>query len=323
MDMLSEDKDLQDLGDMLAIDEEGQPIEEGDPIGDFAEHEMDSREEERNPESAKGKEKMGFFAKLKRILFGDDDEDEDELELKSAKGTGAAELSAENDEILKELEGAGKKPKKEKKKKEKKPKPKKAKKPKKPKPKKPPKPKKEKPPAEPDNSPPLPKGPVVAIFVMCASLFGLIMLATHLLGYNANITQAKSLDASGDYIAAFQKLQGLDIKDSDAELYNRLQSLCAVYQKYDDYLVFDSYSQKEEALDSLVCAYGRYTKNKKYAGAYNFENEFEDLRSKIVAALLSEFDMTEDEALEVYNNSSRKEYTLALKTKLRELGMEE
>ena len=58
---------------------------------------------------------------------------------------------------------------------------KKEKKKKEPKPKKPkkvkePKPKKEKKPKEIDNTPPLPKGPVIAIVIMVASLFGLIIV---------------------------------------------------------------------------------------------------------------------------------------------------
>jgi hypothetical protein len=329
MAMLSEDQDLADLGNMLEVDENGQPIEEGDPIGDFAEHEMDVQEKASRgepEETGDEKKKPGFLAKLKRILFGDDDdEDEEKLSLKSGKGANASSLSAENDEILKELDAADKKAenKKAKKKKEKKPKPKKAKKAKKPKPKKPPKPKKEKPPKEPDNSPPLPKGPVVAIFVMAASLFGLVMLGTSLLGYQANISTAKSLDASGDYVAAFESMQGLKVKSGDEELYNKLHALASVTEKYDDYLVFDSYGKKDMALDSLVCAYGRYNLNKKYASAYECEAEFDDLRSKIVAALLGEYNMTEDEALKVYQSTDRKEYTLTLRTKLRELGMEE
>ena len=86
------------------------------------------------------------------------------------------ELTEENQMILDELEQADQKEtsKKEKKKKEKK---KKEPKQKKPKQKKPPKPKKEKKPKEVDNTPPLPKAPVIAIVVMIGSLFGLVLLA--------------------------------------------------------------------------------------------------------------------------------------------------
>ena len=75
----------------------------------------------------------------------------------------------------------------EKKKKEKK---KKEPKQKKPKQKKPPKPKKEKKPKEVDNTPPLPKAPVIAIVVMIGSLFGLVLLGTHTVGYQSGETMS-------------------------------------------------------------------------------------------------------------------------------------
>jgi hypothetical protein len=138
-----------------------------------------------------------------------------------------------------------------------------------------------------------------------------------------NISTAKSVAESGDYVGAFENLQGITIKQKDEDLYNKLAALAAVSQKYEDYLVFDNYGAKDMALDSLVCAYGRYNLNKKYAGAYDCEEEFEELKGKITTALLDEYDMTGDEALSIYKMENRNEYTLELRRKLRELGMEE
>ena len=42
-----------------------------------------------------------------------------------------------------------------------------------------------------DNTPPLPKGPVIAIVLMAVSLFAFVMIVTNLLGYQANLSQAK------------------------------------------------------------------------------------------------------------------------------------
>jgi sRNA-binding protein len=271
-------------------------------------------------DKADGK-KPGFLEKLKKLLFGED-EDEDNISLQGGNGTDAAALSAENAQILQELEETeGKKAKKEKKKKEKKPK--KAKPKKQPKPKKPPKPKKEKPPKQPDNTPPLPKGPVIAIIVMVASLFGLVMLGTKLLGYQSNISAAKEAEKTGDYVTAFESLQGLSVKAKDEQLYNRLSALAAVSEKYEAYLVFDNYGSKDAALDALVCAYGRCSVNQVYEEEYDCKEELEELKGKITEALLSEYDMTGEEALSIYEITDRNEYTRELRRKLRDLGMEE
>lgn len=344
MDMLSESDDLSDLGDLLSSAQDDRPVEEGDSIGEFAQSEMDAQEQEmeeqessdtskkskRDKKSKKAKkskntdgepkEKQGLFARLAKLFFGEEEEEKTALDDITDQTAG---MSDENKKILEELEAAGEledpKPKKEKKKKEKK---KKEPKPKKPKKVKAPKPKKEKKPREKDHTPPLPKGPVIAIVVMVASLFGLIMLGTNLLGYQSNVNTAREEYGKGSYVEAFSKLQGLKIREKDSEFYDQLQVLAVVSEKYQDYLVFSNKGRKDIALDSLICAYGRYDFNKQKAQDANCDVEYEQLGGKIIKSLLEDYDMTGDEALQIYNAKNRKEYTLKLHAKLKSLGLE-
>ena len=205
--------------------------------------------------------------------------------------------------------------KKEKKKKEKAPKQPKEKKVK------PKKEKKPKPPAEPDNTPPLPKRPVIAIVLMAVSLFAFVMIVTNLLGYQANLSQAKEKYEQGSYVEAYSKLQGLSIKERDEKLYHQLATLAAVSEKYQAYLVFDNYGSKIDALDALVCAYGRYDLNQKNAKEYGCEDQLEKIGGKIIKALLKDYDMTGDEALDIYQTRKRDDYTVKLHQKLKELGL--
>lgn len=334
LDMLSGDAELSDLGEMLLSQEEGKPIEEGDSIGDFAQEQMREQEKAVQPESDDGekkkkKKKPSFLKKLAKLFFGEDDT-EDTVIVSNNNGTDVSELSAENQQILKELEAAGgaggisggKKDKKGTKQKEKKEKKKKEPKPKKEKKEKPPKPKKEKKPKEKDNTPPLPRGPVIAIVIMVASLFGLVMVGTTFLGYQSKINAAQEAYNKGSYVEAFENLQGLKVKAKDEEMYNRLATLAAVSKKYQSYLIFDNYGTEDMAFDSLVCAYGRYDLNKKYAKEYDCEKELEQLGGKIIKTLLADYDMTGEEALELYRMKDRDDYTIELHKKLKELGLE-
>lgn len=341
MDMLSDSKDLSELGDLLSSAEENRPIEEGDSIGDFAQAEMDAQEREaeeeededasgdgkKNKKNKKAKkdskekaEKTGFFANLTKLLFGEDEEEEDTPEVSVDNTAG---MSEENKKILAELEATGEledsKKKKEKKKKEKK---KKDPKPPKPKKVKEPKPKKEKKPKEVDNTPPLPKGPVVAIVIMAASLLGLILLGTNLIGYQANISMAKEQYERGSYVEAFSKMQGVKIKEKDEQFYQQMQLLSIVSKKYQNYLVFSNHGNDDIALDNLICAYGRYDLNKEKAQEAECSEEYEQLGGKIIKSLLEDYDMTGEEALEMYQSKNRKEYTLKLHAKLKALGLE-
>ena len=182
--------------------------------------------------------------------------------------------------------------------------------------KKPPKPKKEKKPKEVDNTPPLPKAPVIAIVVMVGSLFGLILLGTHTMGYQSGINQAKQCLAQGNYVEGYEHLQGRTVKAKDEELYGKLEVLATVSKKYEDYLVFDHNGSKEQAADALVCAYGRYDLNKERAEEYNCSKELDALGNKIKKTLKKEYKMSGKEALTIYNAKNREAYTRLLQEKI-------
>lgn len=343
MDMLSDSEDLSELGDLLSSADEERPVEDGDSIGDFAQAEMEAQEqetevqdeEETTKKGKRGKKakkekkekapkekgaKTGFLAKLSKLLFGEDEEESSALQELTDQTAG---MSDENKRILEELEAAGEldaeKPKEEKPKKEKK---KKEPKPPKPKKEKKPKVKKEKKPKEKDNTPPLPKEPVIAIVIMVASLFGLILIGVNLLGYQSKINTAKELYGKGSFVEAFSELQGLKLREKDSEFYDQLQALAVVSEKYQDYLVFANNNRQDIALDSLICAYGRYDLNRQKMEETTDSVQYEQIGGKIIKALLEDYDMTGEEALQIYQAKNRKEYTMQLYAKLKALGLE-
>lgn len=359
MDLLAGDSKLHDLRDMLSGREELE--EQEDSIEQFADQEMSRQEIERgNPEieinigeskktkknkrkkSKKKKmgnkeENKGFFAKLSESLFGKEEEvpmeaeagfSEQEFIDTNRNGNEAIELTEENQKILQELDEAEARErekqnqsnkKKKKKAKPKKAKPKKAPKKPKQKVKKPPKPKKPKPV---DNTPPLPKAPVILIVLMVASLMALVLLGTKSAGYQSALVEAKGYYYSGNYSDAFQSLKGKSISKKDNQLYNQIVILAAVSSEYEDYEIFSKYEKEEMALDSLICAAGRYEINYPDAESYECAEEMEKLRSKVESALSEHYQMTFEEALEIYGLKDREEYSLALHTKLEELGLE-
>ena len=325
MDLLSDDGDLSDLGQLLADEEQGNQIEGEGSIGVFEEHPTEETSQEQaqtavesetadSPKRKKGK--TSVFSKLSKLLFGDDQDDK--VVLTDGNPDEVMMLSEENQQILDELEAADKKAAKQGKKKKKDKKEKKAPKPKKEKKKKEPKPKKEKKPKPVDNTPPLPRGPVIAIAVMVFSLMGLVLLGTSLLGYQANVDAAQEAYQQENYVEAFRKMQGLKVKSTDETLYNRLAALASVSEKYQAYLIFDHKGSKDIALDSLVCAYGRYQVNLPYAKEYDCEPQMEALKKKILKALKKDFSMTEKEAAELYRIKNRDDYTIQLREKLGE-----
>lgn len=316
MDILGDAEGFGDISDLLSGDAD---LGESDEIGNFAEAEM-GQETDADAESGKGKgKKKGFFAKIAKLLFG---EEEERIPAASASdGNEEIPLTEENRKIIEELEASEPpKEKKSKKKKEKKPKkekPKKEKKPKAPKPKKE-KPKKEKPV---DNTPPLPKVPVLLIFIMAFSMFALVMLGTNLNSYTMQMNQAKELFGKGDYANAFASINGSEIKKADEQLYNQLMVLSSVEGEYNNYTVFLKNGKMDMALDSIICAAGRIEMNQENATEWECTEELDKQKEKIAKELSDQFGMSYDEAIGIYDSKSREIYSQAILEKLQELGL--
>ena len=159
------------------------------------------------------------------------------------------------------------------------------------------------------------------IWLMVGSLCVLVMLGVNLSGYAVSISNAKSLLNNAEYAAAFAELDGVEIKEKDMMLYNQVATLAPVDSELNAYYAFASYERHEEALDSLICAAGRVEINEDGAEVYECLGQMEILKKEVSNELEQKYDMTYEEALEIYHLKDRDEYTIALYEKLEELGL--
>ena len=282
--------------------------------------------------------KESFLKKLSRILFGEDDEDEEGDPASSGKeviteeNAGDIDLSDPNMQILQELGDIpgisdapkeeeksdpeeDKKKKKEKKKKEKKPK--KEKKSKKPK-----KEKKPKPPKEPDLTPPLPKVPVILIFVMVFSFLVLVVLATNLVGYSSSFSNAEDAYAKGNYEQAFQDVSGLEVKEKDQDTYRKYRILAYTAGQYRAYQNLMNQKIYDMALDSLISTIGRCDEYSSDAKELGCDREISDIQAKAEEALEA-FKIDAQRALEVYGMKDRTAYSKEIYRILDDAGLSE
>lgn len=320
MDMLSGDADLSDIGDLLKADENGEELEHSEDGDSEVQDEFErlgSIEELKDLKEAKAKrKKQGFFSKIMSVLFGPDEEEDD---TKIAEDDSLGSISSENREILKEMdadEGAGKKGKKEKKKKEKKEKKEKAKK------EKAPKVKKEKPPKEIDRTPPLPKKPVILIFIMALSVLILILLGSSNLQYGQDMQQAKDDFASGSYVTAFQTIAGSSVKGKDENFYKKAQVLASIQREYQSYESLSGINENEMALDALIRGYGRCVDGADLAQEYEITDEMAGLKDQILQQLSDHFGVSEEKAAELHAMTKRTDYTKAIQEILAAAGLE-
>ena len=273
----------------------------------------DGGKEEKKPK------KQGFLAKLSKLLFGDDEPDEEEISGMQAEPA-VTEMSMDDMDILKELEGSSdgdKKGKKEKKKKEKAPKQPKEKKAK------PKKEKKPKPPAEPDNTPPLPKVPVILVFVMAASILVLVLAGTHLLGYSNSFADADQAFAEGRYSDAFQAVAGEKVKEKDTDTYEKYRFTAMVSAEYEAYESMMDAKVYDMALDSLIRTVQRYDKYLQDAETYGCRGEFDKIESAAETALQQDFGLTAEDARTMYALSNKETYSKEIYKVLEKAGLSE
>lgn len=330
LNMMSDDEDLKDIGDLLKADEDSNfDISEDELFGEMP----TEGEEMQQGEAEDSGKKQGFFAKL----FGK----------KKDKALEKAEAD-ENQQIIKEVEEELQEEEKKAEEKEEKKKKKKAKKDKKGKKKgkaggeeqaegedaeaedgkkgkkeKKKKVKKEKQPKEIEvgpKEPPLPKKPVILIMLMAASILALVLLSHNLINYQSSISKADSSFINRNYEDAYQNILGVDVKEDDKQLYDRIRVMMKLEAKYEMYLAHIEQSKYDEALNDLIMGVIKYDQYKKDAEELGIQQAFDDELALIEEQLNVVFGVDVDQAREWHNTLSALDYTETVRNVVKAAG---
>ena len=323
LNMMQEDEDLKDIGDLLQ--QEGSDIE-------LTEEELFGSPGTENQESAidetkETEKKKGFLSKILEFFTqvpgeeeGAEDADNEQIikeveaeiaeedkkkkkkEKKGKKGKKGKE-GAEGTEGAEDEEGEetkdDKKKKKEKKKKEKKEKP--------------PKPVGPKEPA-------LPKKPVVLIMLMGGSIVALVLVSHKFIDYSSSIHKADSAFINRNYQEAYENLLGVNVKEDDKQLADRIKVMMKLEGKYQRYLSHIDKEEYDEALNDLILAVIRYDEYKEEAEALGILDAYNDEYGLIVEQLNQVFGVDEDQARQWYLNLSALDYTETVRNVVKAAG---
>lgn len=331
-----EDETLSDIGKMLEADEQSISLEDLSAEPENLTHAADLAESSKPAKTEKPKKKRhGFFAKLMDLLFGEDDDDQNsDQEIKEAGDL--ENISDENMEILRAMNGEmkeesqkksskkdkkGKKKEREEKKKEReeKKKEKKEKKEKAPREK---KPKKEKKPKEKGpREKPLPRGPVIIIWLLALSMFAFVFIGSNLLAKSNALRAAERSFDQGDYVGSYEQFAGIKIGEREMQQYERAKVLAGVQTELNAYYSMMEMRKLDLALDCLVRALGRSDLHMAEAEEWGVEAQMKTLVSETTMQLQDQFDVTAEQARELYEIDDRDEYSLAIDEVLKGLGL--
>ncbi len=295
----SDEDALSEIDQLLDADSDSGTQEKEDPLAmapDFSYEESSLGEGETGEKKKREKNKNGLFGKISRMLFGTPAELDPEAAAEYEAAKAAMKQTEEDPKAVKERKKQEKEQKKQQKKEEAEKKKqekdaakaeKAAKKAAKPKKEKKPKQKKQVP-----KEPPLPKVPVMMMWILALSLMVLVFLGTFLIGYSTPVKASKEAFEKGDYVTAYEKLQGIKVRAADKDLLKASSALAGIQAQLDAYIALMEQKQYEMALDALIRGYGRCLLNSADAEEWGVLDELEKMQDQFDLLLKEQSEKT-------------------------------
>ena len=101
-----------------------------------------------------------------------------------------------------------------------------------------------------------------------------------------------------DYKNAFFSMYGKKLNDSDQLIYDRSKTIILLDRKYESYEQYKAMDMQENALDALLGGISRYESLKAEGEHLGVLEDLDATRAKITEALMNDFGISEQKALE-------------------------
>lgn len=305
-----ENMNLDDLFSALGIDDDNSSDEEDytanqDQLDsmldsatemDFENSDIDDIEEigEKGAKKSKEKRENGGKKSLSVILFGEPDEDDEEEERRLQEKKAAKEEKKSEKEVIKAEKKAKSNEKKNLKKKQDQEKKKEKDK------------KKKERLAELNeeleaekNEKKLSTPAVVIVFTIFIALGVLIVLGSNIFNYSQVIKKAADYYDRQRYRLAYDEVSGVDVKEDDQELKDRIYTVMYVERLYESYENNLALNRPDKALDALLRGLEKHDVHYAEAVELGIAEDIDGCKAKIVTALWDNYGISEEEAYSI------------------------
>lgn len=154
------------------------------------------------------------------------------------------------------------------------------------------------------------KAGAAIVFVILACLGVFVFVGTNMFSYNRGIAAAKSYFEKGQYEESYNELSGLNLKEEDKILYDKVATIMHVYQQLDAYDIYCKAERYPQALDALLKGIREYEKYMPQAIELDVTDSMETIKSQMVSELSREYGITEEMAREINQITDSSEYSL-------------
>ncbi len=152
----------------------------------------------------------------------------------------------------------------------------------------------------------------IIVFFFCGIIAIILIAGTNMVTYALNIQYATSYFNHHKYNQAYNEVYGVDIKDEDIGLYDKIQTVMFVNKQLNSYNNYYALEKYPEALDSLLKGLSRYDKYIELATMLGIESDLDYVRSQILAELNNVFNITETDAMQILSYDNKEDYSLAV-----------
>jgi hypothetical protein len=150
------------------------------------------------------------------------------------------------------------------------------------------------------------------VFIFFGALAAILILGTSIISYTLNIQHATDYFSKQKYTEAYYEVYGVELKDEDLELYEKIATVMFVNKQLNSYNNYYNIKQYPQALDSLLKGLKRYDKYIELATYLGVDSDLNYVREQILAELNKEFNLTEAEAVRINSITNMKDYSLAV-----------
>ena len=139
-----------------------------------------------------------------------------------------------------------------------------------------------------------------------------LLFGTNLFSYTISIKNASKYFSNRKYNEAYNEVYGIDIKDEDIELYDKIMTVMYVNKQLNSYNNYYAINRYPEALDSLLKGLERYDKYIELATLLGIDSDLDYVRNQILAELNKIFNLSEEEAIAIINSENQYIYSLSV-----------
>ena len=150
------------------------------------------------------------------------------------------------------------------------------------------------------------------IIIMFAAVLCLITLGTSYYNYKISIDKAQFDFDLQRYDDAYNDVYGLEIKEEDMELYDKIMTVQYVNVQLLSYMRYHSLDMDAEALDSLIKGLRRYEKFIQHGTELGVKDDLNYLKTQIVEQLGDVFGIDEATAYEMLALETQEEYSIQI-----------